>query len=64
MGVLTVTHARCRTCRGVAPVVDRLVKKMSLESQYEAVKFFRVNFKENKKLALRERVFALSTQLN
>jgi thioredoxin 1 len=51
----------CRSCRGCAPVLDRLVETMAAEAKYDAVKFFRVNFKANKQLALRERVFALPT---
>ena len=50
----------CRTCRGVAPTLERMANKMQNEGgQYDSVRFYKVNFKENKKLSLRERVFAL-----
>ena len=49
----------CRTCRGVAPTFERMCLRLSGEPEYASVRFFKVNFKENKQLALRERVFAL-----
>jgi len=49
----------CRTCRAVAPTFERLVARMSAEEKYDSVRFFKVNFKANKQLSLRERVFAL-----
>jgi len=49
----------CRTCRSVAPVFAREVRRMGAEARYERVRFFKVNFKENPRLAMRERVFAL-----
>lgn len=49
----------CRTCRGVAPTFERMCHRLSSEPEYESVRFFKVNFKENKQLALRERVYAL-----
>lgn len=50
----------CATCRGVAPTYDRMVGKVMAERKdMKDVRFFKVNFKENKALSLRERVFAL-----
>mmetsp|Transcript_9597 Transcript_9597/g.30392 ORF Transcript_9597/g.30392 Transcript_9597/m.30392 type:complete len:231 (-) Transcript_9597:213-905(-) len=49
----------CRTCRSAAPIFAREVRRMGAEARYERVRFFKVNFKENPRLAMRERVFAL-----
>ena len=49
----------CRTCRNVAPRLASTVAKISSEQNTEDVRFFKVNFKANKNLCLRERVFAL-----
>jgi len=50
----------CRTCRAVGPVYERAATRLELESPSK-VKFFEVNFKAQKELCLKERVFALPT---
>lgn len=59
MSVVEFYAPWCRTCRGVAPTFERMCLRLSGEPEYAQLKFFKVNFKENKQLALRERVFAL-----
>lgn len=49
----------CRTCRNVDPAYKKTVKKISEQYGADDVRFFKVNFKENRNLCLRQRVFAL-----
>jgi len=49
----------CRTCKNTAAKYDRVVDRVVAQTNRDDVRFFQVNFKENKQLCLRERVFAL-----
>ena len=51
----------CRLCKAIAPTLDKEVAKLEAQAEYANVTFYKVNFKENQRLAFRERVAALPT---
>jgi len=50
----------CRTCRATEPIYKKVVSQVDGVHAAD-VRFYEVNFKENKELCLRERVYALPT---
>lgn len=51
----------CRTCRTLKPLYERSVSQLESEEAFSDVTFYRVNFKDNKQLAHRERIAVLPT---
>lgn len=59
LAVVIFFAQRCRTCRAVKPIVERMASKMSAEPAFRTVRFFKVDFKENKQLFKHEKATVL-----